>query len=79
MLFETLNLHFRYFGKTTTILFSQTNPNVQECTQPENRSKNKKPPAHIYFLKKSVWESNNFFFGPDHFEDWAFPGKSVVR
>ena len=41
-------------GKTNTILFSQTNPNVHECTQPENKSKNKKPPARIYFLKKGL-------------------------
>ena len=32
MLFETCILDTS--GKTSAILFSQTNPNVQECTQP---------------------------------------------
>ena len=63
MLFETLNLPLDTSGKTTAILFSQTNPNVQECTQPENKSKNKKLPAGIYFLKKVSENLITFFFG----------------
>ena len=54
MLFETLNLLLlqidRFEILLVAVLFNQTNPNVQECTQPEN--KNKKPPARIYLFKK---------------------------
>ena len=53
MLFETLNLQIdRFQILPVAILFSQKTPNVQECTQPENKRKNKMPPARIYFLKK---------------------------
>ena len=63
MLFETFNFILDTTGKTTAILFSQTNPNVQECTQLENKIKNKMPPLLIYFLKKVSENLITFFFG----------------
>ena len=61
MLFETLTCILDTLSETTAILFNQTNPNVQECAQPENKSKNKKPPACIYFLKKVSENLITFF------------------
>ena len=52
--------------KPPPFCFKPTNPNVQECTQPENTNKNKKLPARIFFLKKkkNAWESNTFLLYP---------------
>ena len=64
MLFEILNLQIdRFYILPVAILFSQTNLNGQEFTQPENKSKNKKPPACIVFLKKVSENLITFFFG----------------
>ena len=64
MLFETQNLHFRYFLKKTLPFclpkHTQLSKNV-----PNWKNKNKKPPAGIYFFKKVPENLILFLFWPN--------------